>query len=166
MPRLSLALSLLAVLVPAAYAQEAAPATSPKITVDPRAIVDSMPQQGTLLTGLYATQATIELCSVEAGEPATTAMNAHRRQLESEMRMDDATSAAAYAAIKGDVEKAGVDCAEGSKDRQQTAEVIAIYSGAGATPAQPASPMDPAAPAPSATPADPAAPATPATPAQ
>lgn len=129
MPRLSLALSLLAVLVPAAYAQEAAPATSPKITVDPRAIVDSMPQQGTLLTGLYATQATIELCSVEAGEPATTAMNAHRRQLESEMRMDDATSAAAYAAIKGDVEKAGVDCAEGSADRAQADQVIAIYSG-------------------------------------
>ncbi|KKB77876.1 hypothetical protein VW35_14630 [Devosia soli] len=156
MPRLSLALSLLAVLAPAAYAQDAAPAAKPNITVDPRAIVDSMPQQGTLLTGLYATQATIELCSVEASEPATTAMNAHRRQLETELRMDEPTAAAAYAAIKSDVEKAGVDCAEGSSDRQQAAQVIAIYSGAGAPPAQPASPMDPAASAPAATPATPA----------
>lgn len=166
MPRLPLALSLLAVLVPAAYAQDAAPAAKPQITVDPRAIVDSMPQQGTLLTGLYATQATIELCSVQAGEPATTAMNAHRRQLESEMRMDEATSKAAYDAIKADVEKTGVDCAEGSKDREQTAEVIAIYAGAGTAPAQPASPMNPATPAPSATPTDAATPATPAAPAQ
>lgn len=165
MPRLTLALSLLAALVPAAYAQDAAPAAKPDITVDPRAVVDAMPQQGTLLTGLYATQATIELCSVEVGEPATTAMNAHRRQLESELRMDVATATAAYDAIKSDVEKTGVDCAEGSRDREQTAEVIAIYSGQGAAPAQPASPMDPAA-APAAAPVDPAAAPTPAAPAQ
>jgi len=162
LPRFPLVLSMLAVLVPAAHAQEAAPATTPEITVDPRAVVDAMPQQGMLLTGLYATQATIELCSVEAGEPATTAMNAHRRQLETEMRMDADTATAAYAAIKSDVEKAGVDCAEGSTDRQQADEVIAIYSGQGGGAAQPASPMDPATPAPATTPVDPAVPAAPA----
>lgn len=125
-PRFILAASLLALSLAGAHAQEAA---APQITVDPLAIVDAMPQQGMLLTGLYATQATIELCSVPVIEPGTTAMNAHRRQLESELRMDEATATAAYAAIKGDVEKAGVDCAEGSPDRAQADEVIAIYTG-------------------------------------
>ena len=109
-----------------ANAQETPPA---KVTVDPWAIVDSMPKQGRLLTGLYATQATLEMCSVDVPEPAATAMSAHRRQLESEMRLDDASGAAAYQAIKSEVEKAGVDCAETSADRQQAAAVIAIYSG-------------------------------------
>ena len=159
MPRFFIAASLLTLTLAAAQAQEAPAA--PNITVDPLAIVDAMPQQGMLLTGIYATQATIELCSVTVIEPGTAAMSAHRRQLESELRMDADTAAAAYTAIKGDVEKSGVDCAEGSVDRKQADEVIALYTGSAQTaaPAQPAaSPMDPATPA--------TAPATPVAPAQ
>lgn len=127
-PRFSLALLMLATTLAGAQAQDAAPET--KITVDPRAIVDAMPKQGQLLTGLYATQATVEICGMTVTEPGATAMSAHRRQLEGELRMDAATAEAAYAAVKADVEKTGVDCAEGSPDRQQTEAVIAVYSGA------------------------------------
>lgn len=126
-PRFSLAALLLAATLMGAQAQEAAPET--KITVDPHAIVDAMPRQGWLLTGLYATQATIEVCGITVTEPGTAAMSAHRRQLESELRMDEATGEAAYAAVKADVEKAGLDCTEGSTDREQTQAVIAVYSG-------------------------------------
>jgi hypothetical protein len=157
--RLALAFLALAAFVPAVQAQEAAPAPKPEITVDPRAIVDAMPQQGLLLTGLYATQATIELCSVTASEPATTAMSAHRRQLETEMRMDADTATKAYDAIKADVEKAGLDCAEGSKDRASADQVIAIYAGQGAAPSAPASPAEAAPVAPVETPAETPAPA-------
>ena len=127
LPRFSLAALLLAATLVGAQAQDAAPET--QITVDPHAIVDAMPKQGRLLTGLYATQATIEVCGITVTEPGTTAMSAHRRQLESELRMDEATGQAAYAAVKADVEKAGIDCAEGSTDREQTQAVIAVYSG-------------------------------------
>lgn len=127
LPRFCLAALFLASTLVGAQAQDAAPKT--EITVDPHAIVDAMPKQGRLLTGLYATQATIEVCGMTVTEPGAAAMSAHRRQLESELRMDEATGEAAYAAVKADVEKAGLDCAEGSTDREQTKAVIAVYSG-------------------------------------
>lgn len=131
MPRFAPALCVLALTIAAPLAQEAAPApaTPPKITVDPSAVVDAMPKQGQLLTGLYATQATIELCNITVAEPGVTAMNAHRRQLESEFHLEGETAQKAYDTVKADVEKAGIDCTEGSPDRQQTEAVIAVYSG-------------------------------------
>ena len=131
MPRFVPALCVLALTIAAPLAQEAAPApdTPPKITVDPSAVVDAMPKQGQLLTGLYATQATIELCDIAVTEPGATAMNAHRRQLESEFHLEGETAQKAYDTVKADVEKAGIDCTEGSPDRQQTEAVIAVYSG-------------------------------------
>ena len=123
-----LALLLVTLALPAAHAQEAAP--KPAITVDPLANITAMPKQGTLLTGLYATRATIEICAVPLIEPGATAMNAHQRQLETDLRLDETGAANAYAAVKADVEKAGVDCAEGSDDRKQADAVIGIYSGA------------------------------------
>ena len=131
MPRFVPALCVLALTIAAPLAQEAAPApdTPPKITVDPSAVVDAMPKQGQLLTGLYATQATIELCNITVAEPGVTAMNAHRRQLESEFHLEGETAQKAYDTVKADVEKAGIDCTEGSPDRQQTEAVIAVYSG-------------------------------------
>ncbi|PXA99794.1 hypothetical protein DMC47_01655 [Nostoc sp. 3335mG] len=134
LPRSALALVLLALALPTVATAQETPA-APAITVDPRANVDAMPRQGMLLTGLYATQATIELCAVPLGEPAATAMSAHRRQLETELRMDEPTATAAYDAVKADVEKTGLDCAEGSQDRTEADAVIAIYSGS-----QPAAP--------------------------
>lgn len=127
MPRFTLALAVLALTIAAPLAQEATPA--PTITVDPNAIVDAMPKQGQLLTGLYATQATIELCNITVTEPGVTAMNAHRRQLETDFHLEGESAVKAYETVKADVEKAGVDCAEGSADRQQTDAVIAVYSG-------------------------------------
>ena len=56
-------------------------------------------------------------------------MSAHRRQLEGELRLDEASGQKAYDTVKADVEKTGVDCAEGSTDRQQADAVVAIYSG-------------------------------------
>ena len=131
MPRFAPALCVLALTIAAPLAQEAAPApaTPPKITVDPSAVVDAKPKQGQLLTGLYATQATIELCNITVAEPGVTAMNAHRRQLESEFHLEGETAQKAYDTVKADVEKAGIDCTEGSPDRQQTEAVIAVYSG-------------------------------------
>lgn len=107
-------------------AQEA-PSTT--ITVDPGAAISQLPRSAQLLTGLYATLATLEICAVEAPEPAATGMSAHRRQMETELRMDDETATAAYERVRADVERAGVDCAEGSADRQQTDAVVAIYAG-------------------------------------
>lgn len=131
MPRFALAFSVLALTIAAPLAQEAAPAptAAPTITVDPSAVVDAMPKQGQLLTGLYATQATIELCNITVAEPGVTAMNAHRRQLETDFHLEGESAVKAYETVKADVEKAGVDCAEGSVDRQQTDAVIAVYSG-------------------------------------
>ncbi|SFV38870.1 hypothetical protein SAMN05216456_3661 [Devosia crocina] len=132
MPRLLSALAFLALSLNAAVAQDQAPqepAPGQSVTIDPLAKVNSSNRQSELLTGLYATQATIELCGIDVIEPGVTAMAAHRRQLQGELRMDEATGESAYAAIKADVEKAGVDCAEGSTDRTQANAVIAIYSG-------------------------------------
>ena len=75
------------------------------------------------------TQATIELCNITVTEPGVTAMNAHRRQLETDFHLEGETAVKAYETVKADVEKAGVDCTEGSADRQQTDAVIAVYSG-------------------------------------
>lgn len=130
MPRITLALAVLALTVAAPLAQEATPAPeAPTITVDPNAVVDAMPKQGQLLTGLYATQATIELCDITVTEPGVTAMNAHRRQLETDFHLEGESAVKAYETVKADVEKAGIDCTEGSADRQQTDAVIAVYSG-------------------------------------
>jgi len=123
--RLVLAALLLVLALPAAQAQE----SETEIVVDPMAIVDSMPRQGRLLTGLYATQATLEICNVTVPEPAATNMAGHRRQLETELHLDAPSAQKAYDTVKADVEKAGVDCAEGSSDRSQADAVIAIYAG-------------------------------------
>lgn len=123
MPRFASAIAFLALGLSAAVAQDQT------ITIDPLAQVNTTSKQGQLLTGLYATQATLEICAIDVIEPGVTAMNAHRRQLETELRLDEASGVKAYEAIKADVEKAGVDCNEGSADRQSANAVVAIYSG-------------------------------------
>ncbi|MCW5723128.1 MAG: hypothetical protein KIS86_18505 [Devosia sp.] len=126
MPRLALAAFVLAAGLTSVSAQDTAPAT---ITVNPSATISQLPKAAQLLTGLYATLATLELCAVEVPEPATSGMSAHRRQMETELRMDEKTSTTAYERVRADVEKAGLDCAEGSADRQQADAVVAIYAG-------------------------------------
>lgn len=129
MPRFALAALLIAASLAPVSAQDQAPAATSQITVDPAASVAQMPKSAQMLTGLYATLATLELCTVDIPEPARTGMNAHRRQMEASLSMDEATGTKAYEVVRADVEKAGVDCAETSTDRQQADAVIAIYNG-------------------------------------
>lgn len=128
MNRLALAALVVAASLAPAFAQDQAPA-APQITIDPAASVAKLPRSAEVLTGLYATLATLELCNVDVPEPARTGMSAHRRQMEASLSMDEATGTKAYEVVRTDVEKAGVDCAETSTDRQQANAVIAIYNG-------------------------------------
>lgn len=106
-----------------------ATAQTPQITVDPKATVNVPPRTVSLLTGLYATLATVEICEIEVMEPAATGMAAHRRDLESQLSLDEPAAEKAYDAVHADVEKSGLDCAAGSADREQADAIIAIYSG-------------------------------------
>ena len=167
------ALAVMTLLTGTAMAQEAAPATPAPadIVVDPAANLSPAPKQANMLTGFYATQAVIELCSLEIEQPVLDGMAADRARLETALSMDATTAETAYARVKADVETTTPDCTDGSPDRMSVDAVTAIYEAqvpppgaeapaAGATPATPATPADPA------TPAVPAEPATPATPAQ
>lgn len=129
MPRLALAALLCAVSFAPVSAQEQTPAATPEITINPSAPIAQLPKSAQLLTGLYATLATLEICAVDVSEPARTGMSAHRRQMETSLSMDEATGVKAYDVVRADVEKTGVDCAEASPDRKQADAVIALYSG-------------------------------------
>lgn len=148
------ALAVLALISGAAVAQEAAPTTAPEIVIDPAASLNTTPKQANMLTGFYATQAVIELCSVSIEPNIAEGMAADRARLETALSMDATAAAAAYAQVKADVEKTQPDCAEGSADRAGVDAVTAIYA---ALPP----PDAPAAPQPG-TVAAPAAPAAPA----
>lgn len=136
------ALAFLAIGLGAATAQDNLPVqpTAPEIVVDPTATVDNTPKQANLLTGLYATKAVIELCTVTI-EPAVSAgIDADQKRLETSLGMDPATSEKAYAQVKADVERTTPDCAEGSPDRLSVDAVTAIYQAQTAAPAAAAAP--------------------------
>lgn len=158
-------LAFLALGLGAAMAQDAVPAqlAAPEIVVDPAAAIDSTPKQANLLTGLYATRAVIEICSVTLAPGIDAGIAADQQRLERSLAMDPATAEKAYAQVKADVEKTAPDCAEGSADRAGVDAVTAIYAAqaakAPAAPAAPASPSD-------AVPVEPTAPVEPAAPAQ
>lgn len=160
------ALAFLALGLGTATAQDALPAqpAAPEIVVDPTATVDATPKQANLLTGLYATKAIIELCTVSIEPGVLAGIDADQKRLESSLGMDPVTSEQAYAQVKGDVEKTEPDCADGSSDRAGVDAVTAIYAAQAAQAA--AAPAAPAAPAATANPAAPAEPAAPAAPAQ
>jgi hypothetical protein len=138
------ALAVLALISGAATAQEAAPTTAPEIVVDPAASIDTTPKQANMLTGFYATQAVIELCSVAIEPNIAEGMAADRARLETALSMDAPTAAAAYAQVKADVEKTQPDCADGSPDRIGVDAVTAIYA-ALPPPTEPAAPAAPQA---------------------
>ena len=160
MIRIPTTLALLALsLVPAA-AQEAAPTpTQPAaadIAIDPAANV-AQPKQADLLTGLYATRAVIEICSVAVEPAVTDAMAADEERLAAALRLDAAASEEGYATVKASVERTAPDCAEGSADRAGVDAVTSIYATEVAR-----GPAAPAAAAPAAGSATPAASAAPA----
>lgn len=167
------ALTLLALGTVSLAAQEAntpaAPAAPANIVVDPLAPIDTTPKNANLLTGLYATKAVIELCSVTVDPAVLDRMTADQRRFEAGMGMDAARGDTAYAGIKADVERTTPDCAEGSPDRQSVDAVVSLYGNQGAAAAPPVTPAAPTTPPPAAPAAEaPAAPApeAPATPAQ
>lgn len=162
-------LAFLALGLGAATAQDTLPAqpAAPEIVVDPTATIDTMPKNANLLTGLYATRAVIELCTVAVEDNILAGITADQHRLETGLGMDPATAEKAYVQVKADVEKTTPECAEGSPDRISVDAVVAIYAAqAAASPGGAAAPAAPAAPAEPATPATQAAPVTPATPAQ
>ena len=123
------ALAALALTLGTPLAQEAAaPAAAPEIVIDPAATIDNTPKQANMLTGFYATQAVIELCSVAIEPAIAEGMAADRARLETALSMDAAAVETAYAKVKADVEKTSPDCAEGSADRQGVDAVTAIYA--------------------------------------
>ena len=141
------ALAALALTLGAPLAQEAAaPAAAPEIVIDPAATIDNTPKQANMLTGFYATQAVIELCSVAIEPAIAEGMAADRARLETALSMDAAAVETAYAKVKADVEKTSPDCAEGSADRQGVDAVTAIYA-ALPPPADAAAPAAEGAPA-------------------
>jgi hypothetical protein len=106
---------------------EAAPA-APDIQVDPSATIDNTPKQLKLLTGIYATQAVIDICSITVPEDVATAMSNDRKRYEGLLIMDEAASTRAYEATKAEVQSTAPDCAEGSTDRQGVDAVLAAYT--------------------------------------
>ena len=160
------ALATAALLTGAVVAQEAAPANptaAPEIVIDPAAQLNTSSKQVNMLTGFYATQAVIELCSLPIDADITAGMAADRTRLETALSMDTPTGEAAYTKVKADVEKTAPDCTDGSPDRISVDAVTAIYN-AQAAAAGPGTdtPAASTAPAEAVTPPSPAAPATPA----
>jgi len=128
-------------------AQEATtPPADTQVTVDPSANVRALPKAVDILTGLYATLATVEICEIALDPAIEAAIDADRASMEASAAFDQPTGEKAYQAVLADVRKTNPDCAEGSPDRQGVDAVTAVY--AGRTAAAPA----PAAAAPEATP--------------
>ena len=129
MIRPMLALAFIAAGLGVTFAQEtpAAPAAPANVVVDPAAPIDTSSKKTNLLTGMYATQAVIELCNITLEEGVTNGMAADQKRLEASLAMDAPTAEKAYAVVKADVQKTEPDCAEGSSDRLGVDAVADIY---------------------------------------
>ncbi|WP_375452303.1 hypothetical protein [uncultured Devosia sp.] len=125
-PLVTLALVLAA--TTAGLAQEAAPAPV-DIRVDPSAVINAMPKQANMLTGIYATQAVIDICAITVPAPVATRMGNDRVRFEKAMGLDATGSIEAYDRIKASVAGTTPDCAEGSADRQGVEAVLSLYAG-------------------------------------
>lgn len=149
------ALALMALSLSPAIAQEtpAAPAAAPTVTIDPLASPGKPNKQVDLLTGFYATVATIEICAVTIDPGIKAGMDADQRRLEQSVGLDPARAAEAYTKVKADVEKTSPDCADGSPDRLGVDALTAIYKAQAAASPNGGAPVEatPATPAPAAT---------------
>lgn len=139
----------------ASFAQEAtttAPADT-QVTVDASANVRALPKAVDVLTGLYATLATVEICEIVLDPAIEAAIDVDRASMEAAAAFDEPTGEKAYQAVLADVRKTNPDCADGSPDRIGVDAVTAVYASRMAAAAQPAAPTDAApAAAPEATP--------------
>ncbi|MEO8686252.1 MAG: hypothetical protein ABI414_15600 [Devosia sp.] len=127
-------LSILAVLLATTtmgLAQEASTTTPPAtdIQVNPSAAVSTMPKQADMLTGIYATQAVIDICAITVPEPVAAKMGSDRQRFEALIGLDAAGAVEAYKKIKDNVATTTPDCADGSADRKNVEAVLALYAG-------------------------------------
>jgi len=134
---------LFALATTASFAQEATtPPADSQVTVDPRANVRALPKAVDVLTGLYATLATVELCEIALDPAVEAAVAADRASMEAAAGFDQATGERAYQAVLADVRRTEPDCTEGSPDRVGVDAVTEVYASRTATTPAPA----PAAP--------------------
>ena len=115
----------------AGYAQEASTTTPAPtdIRIDPSAAVNVMSKQANMLTGIYATQAVIDICAITVPEPVATRMGNDRKRFEAGVGLDAAGGTEAYEKVKTSVTATTPDCAEGSADRKNVEAVLALYAG-------------------------------------
>jgi hypothetical protein len=115
----------------AAFAQEASTTTPAPtdIRIDPSAPINGMSKQANMLTGIYATQAVIDICAITVPEPVATKMGNDRRRFEKGVGLDAAGATEAYDKVKTSVTATKPDCAEGSADRKNVEAVLALYAG-------------------------------------
>ncbi|HTM79146.1 MAG TPA: hypothetical protein VL133_16150 [Devosia sp.] len=113
------------------FAQEAATTTPPAtdIQVDAGAAVNVMPKQANMLTGIYATQAVIDICAITVPAPVAAKMGNDRSRFESVIGLDATAAAEAYKKIKDNVASTAPDCTEGSPDRKNVEAVLTLYAG-------------------------------------
>jgi len=127
-------LSVLAVLLATTtmgFAQEASTTTpaATDIQINPSANVNVMPKQADMLTGIYATQAVIDICAITVPEPVAAKMGSDRSRFEALIGLDAAGAVEAYKKIKDSVAATTPDCAEGSADRKNVEAVLTLYAG-------------------------------------
>jgi len=114
-----------------AFAQEATTTTPAPtdIQIDASANVNGMSKQGNMLTGIYATQAVIDICAITVPEQVATRMGNDRKRFETGVGLDATGATEAYAKIKTSVTATAPDCTEGSADRKNVEAVLALYGG-------------------------------------
>lgn len=113
------------------FAQEASTTTpaATDIQVNPSATVNAMPKQANMLTGIYATQAVIDICTITVPEQVATRMGNDRSRFETAIGLDASGAVEAYKKIKDSVAATSPDCAEGSADRKNVEAVLSLYAG-------------------------------------
>ncbi len=138
---------LIALAATTSFAQEATtPPADTQVTVDPSANVRALPKAVDVLTGLYATLATVEICEITLEPAIATAIDADRASMEAAAAFDQPTGEKAYQAVLADVRKTNPDCADGSPDRIGVDAVTAVYASRMAAAPQPAGTAPEAAP--------------------
>ena len=127
----SLAIAFVLATASAGYAQEASTTTPAPtdIQIDPGAAINVMSKQANMLTGIYATQAVIDICAITVPEPVATKMGNDRKRFETGVGLDASGATEAYEKVKTSVTATTPDCAEGSTDRKNVEAVLALYAG-------------------------------------
>ncbi|MCS6762567.1 MAG: hypothetical protein MO846_11900 [Candidatus Devosia symbiotica] len=125
-------LTVLALSLNPAMAQDATPATAPDIVVDPAAPIPAISKQNDLMTGFFATMAVIKICAIDVPQAIKDSMSGDQTRLEASVGLNANTAALAYSKIKSAVEKTNPDCTPGSADLASVEAVSKIYADAAA----------------------------------